>query len=149
VLVKEPHSVAVTPERGGWHGLCERKGKQKTRTQKEMKMNATYTIPYGYPVHTEYEAFAAKAKEAGHAVKRAATIVGAPLLGLALVTMLPIGGLAILAWMAVKALARHAGVLKRIALFAAAPFVSLAYVIAMPFVGIGALAYYGIRAAAR
>jgi hypothetical protein len=126
-------------------GRASRKPERKTET----KMNATYTIPYGYPVHTEYEAFAAKGKEAGPAAKRAATIVAAPLLGLALVTLFPIAGLAMMAWMAIKALARHAGVLKRIALFAAAPFVSLAYVIAMPFAGIGALAYYGIRDAAR
>jgi hypothetical protein len=77
-------------------------------------------------------------------------LAGGPLLGLAFVIALPVAGLTLAAWMAVKALARRwagaAAVLKRIALFAAAPFVGLAYLIAFPFVGIGALAYWAIRA---
>ena len=107
-------------------------------------MNATYTL---HPVYAEVEAVAARAKELGVVAKTAAMIVGAPLIGLAFVIALPIGGLAALAWFAVKALVRHAAIVKRIALFAAAPAVALAYTIAFPFVGLGVLVYYGARAA--
>jgi hypothetical protein len=112
-------------------------------------MNATYTIGYGYPA-VELERLAAWTRELGTAAKAALLLVGGPLLGLAFVIALPIGGLAVIAWMAAKVMAAHAGavagVVKRIALFVIAPIVGLVYVMGFPFVGLGVLAYYGVRA---
>ena len=116
-------------------------------------MNATYTIEY--PAAVELERVGAWAREVvgelGTAAKAGLILVGGPLLGLAFVIVLPTVGLAVMAWMAAKAMARHAGtiaaVAKRVALFALAPVVGLAYVLAFPFVGLGALAYYGVKAA--
>jgi hypothetical protein len=115
-------------------------------------MNATYTI--GYPAAVELERVGAWAREVGNelgtAAKAGLILVGGPLLGLAFVIALPIGGLTMIAWMAAKLMARKAPavakVAKRVALFAVGPIVGLAYVIAFPFVGLGALAYYGVRA---
>ena len=108
-------------------------------------MNATLTI--GYPAAVEFEALGAWVKELNLAAKAALIMVGGPLLGLAFVIALPIGGLAVMAWMATKALAAHWPVAKRVVLFVIAPVVGLAYAIALPFVGLGALAYVGMRAA--
>ena len=114
-------------------------------------MNATYTIRYGNPGAVELESLAEHGKEIGHAAKFGLMLVGAPLLGLAFVIVLPFAGLGFIGWTAIKALMRKcaaaAPVVKRIALFVAAPFFGLAYVIAFPFVGLGVLAYYGVRAA--
>ena len=81
-------------------------------------------------------------------------IVGAPLLGLAYVVVLPFAGLAALfalpLWYGGKALARRVGGMKtwvkNVALFFAAPFLGLAYVVALPFVGMGMLAWMGVTA---
>ena len=115
-------------------------------------MTTTCTTRYpGYLGTAEIEKLTAWTRELPLAAKTALMLAGGPLLGLAFVIALPVAGLALAAWMAVKALARRwagaTAVLKRIALFAAAPFVGLAYLIAFPFVGIGALAWYAIRAA--
>lgn len=115
-------------------------------------MNATYTTRYaGYRDTAGLAKAAGWAKDLPVAAKAGLMLVAGPVLGLVFVIALPVAGLALAAWMAVKAVARrHEGiamVAKRVALFAAAPFVGLAYLIAFPFVGIGALAYYGIRAA--
>jgi hypothetical protein len=115
-------------------------------------MTATYTTRYtGYLATAELERLAAWTKELPLAAKTALMLVAGPLLGLAFVIALPVAGLALAAWMAIKAAARKcagaAPIVKRIALFAAAPFVGLAYLIAFPFVGLGALTWYGIRAA--
>lgn len=116
-------------------------------------MTATYTIRY-YPEYlgtAELERLTAWTKELPLAAKTALMLVAGPLLGLAFVVALPVAGLVLAAWMAIKAAARRragaAPIVKRIALFAAAPFFGLAYLITFPFVGLGALAYYGIRAA--
>ena len=115
-------------------------------------MTATCTIRYpGYAEVAVLETIAAWTKELPLAGKTALMLVAGPLLGLAFVIALPVAGLVVAAWMAVKAAARHwagaAPIVKRLALFAAAPFVGLAYLIAFPFVGLGALVYYGVRAA--
>jgi hypothetical protein len=114
-------------------------------------MNATLTTCYGYPATPALETIAAWTAEANHAARALLMLVGAPLIGLAFVVLFPLAGLALLAWMAAKALARRraaiGGVVKRIGLFAAAPFVGLVYIAAFPLVGLGALAYYGVRAA--
>ena len=117
-------------------------------------MNATYTTRYNGHLHIAgLEKVAAWTKELGPTAKAAAMLLAAPLLGLAFVIVLPFAGLALLAWMAIKAAAKKwtvaARIAKRIALFAAAPFIGLAYFIAFPFVALGALAYYGIRATRR
>ncbi len=70
--------------------------------------------------------------------------VAAPVIGLAYALLLPFFGLGVLAWMGVRALARHT-MLKNIALFAAAPFIGLAYALLLPFVGLGLLAWMGTR----
>ncbi len=114
-------------------------------------MNATYTIGYEAPVGIELKALAEHAAEIRRGAKFGLMLIGAPLLGLAFIIVLPFAGLGYLGWMAIKALPRAcaaaAPVTKRIALFALAPFVGLAYVIAFPMVGLGALAYYAVRAA--
>lgn len=69
--------------------------------------------------------------------KNVALLLAAPFIGLAYAVLLPLVGLAMLAWMAVQALATPA-VLRRakaVALFLAAPFIGLAYAVLLPFVG--------------
>lgn len=72
-------------------------------------------------------------------------------IGLAYAIFLPFFGLALLAWMGVRALfrlnalRRLGGFLKNVSLFVAAPFIGLAYAILLPFVGIGVLAWLGAR----
>jgi hypothetical protein len=110
-------------------------------------MNATYTVNNGYLGHAELEAITAWVKEANAGVKTVLAIAGAPLVGLVFVIALPLAGVAMLAWLAVKALVRNAAALKNTALFIAAPFIGLAYVVAFPVVGVGALVYFGIKAA--
>lgn len=99
----------------------------------------------------EAEVPAATTAKAAHPAHRIAFAGVAPLIGLAYVLVLPFAGLAALAWLALRALARNcAGLLravKNVTLFVAAPFIGLAYAIAFPFVGAGALVWAGIRAA--
>lgn len=111
-------------------------------------MNATTTL--------RYEAYAAEEARAAlrTAVRntgKAAALVAAPFIGLAFVIGLPVIGLGVLAWLAVRAAAARwpgaARIIKRVALFLAAPFIGLAYAFALPFVGIGALAWTAVRAA--
>jgi hypothetical protein len=82
-----------------------------------------------------------------------ALLVAAPLVGLAYVLAMPVIGIGMLAWIAMRPVARHAGpivrFLRNAGLFLAAPFIGLAYALAFPFVGIGMLAWKGARAAAR
>jgi type IV secretory pathway VirB3-like protein len=94
------------------------------------------------------------AEVAGVANEAAKTLVmlgAAPFIGLAFVVALPFAGLALLAWLAAKALvANHRAFWKRVrnvALFFAAPFIGLAYAVALPFVGFGALVWIGVGAA--
>ena len=91
----------------------------------------------------------------GTALKNIALFFAAPFIGLAYLILGPIVGLAVLAWMGTKAVARNAGVkkgagyAKNVALFFAAPFIGLAYIVAMPVVGLGALAWMGIKGLGR
>lgn len=114
-------------------------------------MNATYTIRHAYTGEVAYHAVAKCTKELTAGAGTALMLVAAPLLGLAFVIALPLAGLAAIAWMLAKAVARKrttiVAVIKRTALFFAAPFVGLAYFIAFPFVAIGMLAYYAVRKA--
>ena len=94
------------------------------------------------------------AKYAGITNEAARTVVllgAAPLIGLVFVVALPFVGLALMAWLAAKALlANRLAVWKRVrnvVLFLAAPFIGLAYAVALPFVGFGALVWIGVSAA--
>ena len=93
---------------------------------------------------------AACGRKAYPAAWNAALAVAAPLIGLVFVLAFPLVGLAILAWIGARALARRAKPLarfaKNVALFVAAPFVGLAYAVAFPFVGMGVLVWRGTRA---
>jgi len=83
------------------------------------------------------------------AARNVALALAAPVIGLVFVVAFPLAGLAILAWVGARALARRAHPLarfaKNVALFVAAPFVGLAYALAFPFVGIGILVWRGAR----
>jgi len=115
-------------------------------------MRTAYAIAYeGYPVTPEIRILTTWAKEVPLIGKTALMIVVGPLLGLAFVIALPVAGLAVATWLALKALVRsHKGAVqhvKRVGLFLLSPFIGLTYLIAFPFVGIGLLIYYGARAA--
>jgi tetrahydromethanopterin S-methyltransferase subunit E len=93
---------------------------------------------------------AARGRRPYPAAWKAALAVAAPLIGLVFVVAFPLVGLAILAWIGARALAKRAKPLarfaKNVALFVAAPFVGLAYAVAFPFVGMGFLVWRGTRA---
>jgi hypothetical protein len=93
---------------------------------------------------------AARGRRPYPAAWKAALAVAAPLIGLVFVVAFPLVGLAILAWIGARALAKRAKPLarfaKNVALFVAAPFVGLAYAVAFPFVGMGILVWRGTRA---
>ena len=116
-------------------------------------MNATYTIRYTHTGAVRYEKAAGWTREIAGVLNTALLIMTAPLLGLAFVIALPLAGLAVLAWMFVKAAARRratvAAVMKRTALFFAAPFVGLVYFVTFPFVAAVMLLYYAVRKAPR
>jgi CheY-like chemotaxis protein len=88
--------------------------------------------------------------------KNIALFMAAPFIGLAYALLLPLVGMAMLAWIGGKALlntkvatkaARQApAYLKNVALFLAAPFIGLVYAVALPFVGIGMIATIGVKA---
>lgn len=71
-------------------------------------------------------------------------LLAAPFIGLAYALFLPFFGLGLLAWMAVRTLARN-NVIRNVALFAAAPFIGLTYALLLPFVGLGVLAWMATR----
>ena len=81
-----------------------------------------------------------------------ASMVGMPFIGLAFALLMPLIGLATLAWVAATAVASNPAVrklavhLKNIALFLAAPFIGLAYAMSLPLVGVGMLAWVGWQA---
>jgi len=96
------------------------------------------------------ERIVARGRRPYPAAWNAALAVAVPFIGLAFIVAFPLAGLAMLAWMGVRAVARRAKPLghfaKNVALFVAAPFVGLVYAVAFPFVGIGVLAWRGTRA---
>lgn len=113
-------------------------------------MNATYTIRHEAAA-IELETFKARTKELTGATKVTLMLAAAPLLGLAFILALPVVGLAVVGWFAVKALIRHRAAVaeraKRVVLFAAAPFIALFYIAAFPFFAMGMLVYTAIKAA--
>jgi CheY-like chemotaxis protein len=84
--------------------------------------------------------------------KTVALLMAAPFIGLAYAVLLPLAGLATLAWLAGRALAANPMVkrialqIKNIALFLAAPFIGLAYALSLPLVGVGMLAWMAWQA---
>lgn len=83
----------------------------------------------------------------GSNLKNVALFLAAPFIGLAYAVLLPLVGIAMLAWVAGQALLalpatkktlHHA---KDVVLFLAAPFIGLAYAVLLPFVGMAMLAW--------
>lgn len=85
-------------------------------------------------------------------IKNIALFLAAPFIGLLYAVMLPLVGLAMLAWTGWKALnAMPAGRkaisnVKNVALLVAAPFIGLVYAVALPFVGTAMLLWVGGKA---
>lgn len=84
--------------------------------------------------------------------KNIALLLAAPLIGLAYAVLLPVVGIAMLAWVAGQALFALSATKKTlrrardIALFLAAPFIGLVYAVMLPFVGMAMLLWVGIQA---
>ena len=107
----------------------------------------------GYEMAANETLVAAPATTNNRRARNIAMLAAAPLIGLAYVVAFPILGLAMLAWMAMRPLAKRwkpiARFVKNVVLFLAAPFVGLAYAVAFPFVAIGMLVWRGTRAVAK
>ena len=127
---------------------------------KALRKNAV--VANTMPVVTRFAGYAAAANENTVAApltthnpraKNVAMLAAAPLLGLAYALAFPLLGLGMLAWMAMRPLAKRwepiARFARNVMLFLAAPFVGLAYALVFPFVAIGMLAWKGARALAR
>lgn len=97
---------------------------------------------------------AVQAQPAGSNFKNIALFLAAPFIGLAYAVMLPVVGIAMLAWIGGKALLQSEAAkqapayLKNVALLLAAPFIGLAYAVALPFVGMGLLVWTAVKALA-
>jgi CheY-like chemotaxis protein len=98
---------------------------------------------------------AAEPATRGSRAKDIALFFAAPFIGLAYAVLLPVVGLAMLAWIGAQALAERPAVAKRlptlryVATGVAAPFIGLAFVIALPIAGAAALAWTVAQAAVR
>jgi CheY-like chemotaxis protein len=85
-------------------------------------------------------------------IKNVALFLAAPFIGLAYAVMLPLVGLAMLAWTAWKAMNANPAArkvlahVKSVALFAAAPFIGLVYAVALPLVGTAMLLWVAGKA---
>jgi CheY-like chemotaxis protein len=81
-----------------------------------------------------------------------ALLIAAPFIGLVFAALLPLVGLATLAWMGLRAVAakpltkKVALHVKNVALFFVAPFIGLVYALSLPLVGFGMLAWVGWQA---
>lgn len=104
------------------------------------------------PATLASEAPAGAPRAASGGARHLGMLLAAPFVGLAFAVLLPFAGIAALAWIFGKDLARVRAVratlvaAKNVSLFIAGPFIGLAYVIVGPFVGLAALAWYGGRA---
>jgi CheY-like chemotaxis protein len=85
--------------------------------------------------------------EKQNGLKSLALALAAPFIGLAYAVLLPLIGVAMLAWIGGKALVQSQAAkraptyLKNVALFFAAPFIGLVYAMSLPLVGISILAW--------
>ena len=92
----------------GWHGSCAGRGQDRTELNRRRLKNERHLHNQTRAAAAvELEAFEARAREMTGAVKATMMIAAAPLLGLAFVVLAPIAGLAVLAWMLMKALVRN------------------------------------------
>ena len=95
---------------------------------------------------------AAAPEAAGNAVTNIVLFFAAPFIGLVYIIAFPLVGLAALAVLAGRVLAKYeavkttALVVKNVGLMVAAPVLGLAYVVLFPFIGLAALAWMGGRA---
>jgi hypothetical protein len=95
---------------------------------------------------------AAAPEAAGNALTNIALFFAAPFIGLVYIIAFPLVGLAALAVLAGRVLAKYeavkttALVVKNVGLMVAAPVLGLAYVVLFPFIGLAALAWMGGRA---
>ena len=94
---------------------------------------------------------AVQAQPAGSSFKNIALFLAAPFIGLAYALLLPVVGIAMLAWIGGKALLQSPAAkraptfVKNVVLLLAAPFIGLAYAVALPFVGIGLLVWTAVK----
>ena len=94
---------------------------------------------------------AVQAPQASSSFRNIALLLAAPFIGLAYAVMLPVVGIAMLAWIGGKALLQSQAAkkaptfVKNVALLLAAPFIGLAYAVALPFVGIGLLVWTAVK----
>jgi CheY-like chemotaxis protein len=99
------------------------------------------------PEISRSEAVSVEVLEKPNGFKSLALALAAPFIGLAYAVLLPLVGVAMLAWFAAKALAQSQAAkkaptyLKNVALFFAAPFIGLVYAMSLPLVGISILAW--------
>jgi len=84
----------------------------------------------------------------GKNLKNVALFFAAPFIGLAYLLAFPVIGLAMIAWIGVKAAMKNDNA-RRIATLIAAPFIALAFVTVGPIVGLGGLAWVGATALAK
>jgi hypothetical protein len=127
---------------------------RKILIEEEPVVAATVTrAPKLYVVNAPKEVRATVLEETGNGLKNIALFLVAPFIGLVYAVMLPFVGLAVLATLAGRVVAKFAAVnavgrvLKDAGLTIAVPFIGLAYVVFFPFIGLGALAWLGGRAA--
>ncbi|MFZ3161010.1 MAG: response regulator [Rhodoferax sp.] len=98
------------------------------------------------------QAMPAEAIDTQHSYRNLAKLVAAPFVGLAYAVLLPLIGLAMLAWTALQALMTIPVAnkilmrVKDIALFVAAPFIGLIYAVMLPVVGMTMLVSLGVKA---
>lgn len=98
------------------------------------------------------EALPAEVAEKQNGFKNLALAFAAPFIGLAYAVLLPLVGVAMLAWLGGKALVQSQTAkkaptyLKNVALFFAAPFIGLVYAVLMPLVGMAMLLGMGAKA---
>ena len=109
-----------------------------------------YVVANDAPVPAKAPAAAPEA--AGNALTNIVLFFAAPFIGLIYVIAFPLVGLAALAVLAGRVLAKYeavkttALVVKNVGLMVAAPVLGLAYVVLFPFIGLAALAWMGGRA---
>ena len=89
---------------------------------------------------------------AAHTLKNVALFAVAPFIGLAYAVTLPFVGLAMLAWIGMRALVKAPVAYKaliaarNVALFVAAPLIGLVYAVTLPFVGLALMARVAYQA---
>ena len=111
---------------------------------------------FGLPA-VDFTHIEAAAVAAARTLRNVALFAAAPFIGLVYAVALPLVGLAMLAWMGGRAIARapatRTGLIaaRNVALFVASPLIGLVYAVALPFVGmvmIARIAYQAYRAPA-